>query len=165
MLKLGTFAGPSKHSFLCIGSPTVKWKNWKVNPTKFCEHKNIRGYKIACGKNTSNIIQLLLTVEYLPLFSPCFLKIDCREGTLGHVGCVCAVGTTGALGPACLLFSTPSEWITVNSAGRRKDMWSVSLKVIPVTCSAEVCSWSQKLETILSKDSISQHVPWESPQA
>lgn len=43
---------------------------------------------MACRKNTSNLIQLLLTMEYLPLFSPCFLKIACRGETLGNVGYV-----------------------------------------------------------------------------
>lgn len=36
-------------------------------------------------------------------------------------------------------------------------MWSVFLKLIPVTCSAEVCSRFQRLETLASKDSSSQH--------
>lgn len=56
--------------------------------------------RMVCGKNSNNLIQLLLTMEYLPLLWPCFLKIDCRG--------MSAVGTVRALGPDCLLFSTPS---------------------------------------------------------
>lgn len=56
--------------------------------------------KMVCGKNTNNLIQLLLTMEYLPLLLPCFLQIDCRG--------MSAVGTVRTLGPVCLLFSAPS---------------------------------------------------------
>lgn len=105
--------------------------------------------KMVCRKSTNYFIQLLFTVEYLPLLSPCFLKIDCRG--------MSAVGTVRALGPVCFCLPHQLKWIRANFSGKRTDMWSVFLKLIPVTCSAEICSWSQRLDTLASKDSSSQH--------
>lgn len=74
---------------------------------------------MVCGKNTNNLIQLLLAMEYLPLVSPCFLKTECRG--------MCAVGTVRALGPACLLFSTPSTKVDYSKLFRQEHRHVVSL--------------------------------------
>lgn len=94
MPKLGTYTGPSEHSCLCIGSSTAKRKknkNWKMNLLKCCQHKMFKAARssaeMACGKNTSNLIQLPLTVV-LSLFCPCFLKIGLRGGIQGRAACV-----------------------------------------------------------------------------
>lgn len=62
---------------------------------------------MACEENTSNLIQLLLTMECLALFSPT-LSESTVEGGYWAMLDMYDVGAMGALGPASLLFSTLS---------------------------------------------------------